>query len=86
MKEPEEIKKGLEACIAGECNSKRITCPYRKEGDCTTAVVVDALALINQLEARLVETNKTSDDLRAKLAEYEKALVPLPEPPEEDGT
>ena len=39
----------------------------------------DALALINQLEARLVEANKTSDDLKAKLVEYEKPLEPLPE-------
>lgn len=58
MKTPDEIKRGLEACIAGECNSKRITCPYRKAGDCTTAVVVDALAYIRQLEERVAELEK----------------------------
>lgn len=36
-----------------------------------------AASYIRQLEARLVETNKTSDDLRAKLAEYDKPLVPM---------
>lgn len=50
MKTPEEIKKGLEACIAGECHTKRHDCPYREEGECTLEVMEDALALIQQLE------------------------------------
>lgn len=58
MELSDKVKKGLEACIAGECNSKRITCPYRKENDCTTAVVVDALAYIRELEARVAEYEK----------------------------
>ena len=53
MKTPEEIKKGLEACVAGECHSKRHECPYRKEAECTMALSEDALAYIYQLEAQL---------------------------------
>lgn len=41
--------------------------------------VVRAEMKVKQLEARLVEANKTSEDLMAKLAEYEKPLEPLPE-------
>ena len=40
--------------------------------------VVRAEMKVKQLEARLVEANKTSEDLMAKLAEYEKPLEPLP--------
>lgn len=50
MKKPEEIKKGLEACVAGECHSKRYDCPYRMEAECTMAITEDALAYIQQLE------------------------------------
>lgn len=50
MKTPDEIKKGLECCIVGECNSKQRTCPYRKDNDCTTATIEDALSYIQQLE------------------------------------
>lgn len=63
MKTPDEIKRGLEACSADECHSKRHECPYRDESECTMTLSEDALAYIQQLEA--------------KLAEYEKPLVPL---------
>ena len=53
MKTPEEIKKGLEACVAGECRSKRHECPYRKEAECTMALSEDALEHIKQLEAQV---------------------------------
>lgn len=71
MKTPDEIKKGLEACVAGECRSKRHECPYRNYGECTMALSENALTYIHELEA--------------KLAEYEKPLVPLPEPPKEEA-
>lgn len=70
MKTPEKIKRGLEACIGGGCDSKRIQCPYRKENDCTTAVVMDALALIQQLEAEL---EKTQAQLTAALKDLKDA-------------
>ena len=80
MKTPEEIKKGLECCNTyNDCQN----CPYDDKVDkgwgCCVQRNADALAYIRELEARLVEANKTSEDLRAKLAEYEKPLVPLPE-------
>lgn len=61
MKTPEEIKKGLECCIK-DCNWEN-GCLYGAFDKCTTAMMEDALALIRQLEA--------------KLAEYEKPLVPM---------
>lgn len=70
MKTPEKIKRWLEACIGGGCDSKRIQCPYRKENDCTTAVVMDALALIQQLEAEL---EKTRAQLAAALNDLKDA-------------
>lgn len=81
MKTPEEIKKGLECCTAPMLAHD--SCPYKADRNpfeviCKDRVMEDALALIHQLETRLVEANKTSDDLRVKLAEYEKPLVPLP--------
>lgn len=48
MKTPEEIKKGLECCISGDCDF----CPYYKaKMDCGDHLKSDALAYIQQLEA-----------------------------------
>ena len=48
MKTPEEIKKGLEICIADKnCRD----CPYRN-GNCGMQLERDALAYIQQLEAQ----------------------------------
>ncbi len=56
MKTPEEIKKGLDICIADKiCRD----CPYNN-GNCDMQLERDALAYIQQLEQRLVEVNKTS--------------------------
>lgn len=63
MKTPDAIKKGLAECTRlGGCAA----CPYFDMGiaaRCTPKLAADALELIHQLEA--------------KLAEYEKPLVPL---------
>lgn len=64
MKTPDKIKKGLECCNTyNDCQS----CPYDDKVDkgwgCCVQRNADALAYIQQLEA--------------KLAEYEKPLVPL---------
>ena len=49
MKTPEEIKNGLEICIADKnCRD----CPYNN-GNCGMQLEIDALAYIQQLEARL---------------------------------
>ena len=56
MKTPEEIKKGLECCISDTygCYEK---CPYFNSlsngVDCAVKMHADALAYINQLEARV---------------------------------
>ena len=54
-KTPEEIKKGLEYC--GKCNGCRGYCPYDSFEDsleeCTSKLAIDALALIQQLEAQV---------------------------------
>lgn len=63
MKSPDVIKKGLRACIAGECHSKRHKCPYRKELECTTALAEDSLALIRQLEAEIMKLENHIRDL-----------------------
>ena len=78
MELSEKVKKGLETCENYNLDECAI-CPYGDMAamDCAITLKVDALAYIRELEARLGEANKTSDDLRAKLAKYEKPLVPL---------
>ena len=47
MRTPEEIKRGLECCIDGDCDS----CPYYEaKKDCGDRLKLDALAYIRQLE------------------------------------
>ena len=53
MKTPEEIKKGLEACIEDECHGQHQSCPYKDDELCMMHICGDALAYINQLEARV---------------------------------
>ena len=65
MKTPDEIKKGLMFCgdgdlFAGGCED----CNYRHAG-CSTALSVDALAYIEQLEAKISELLRGRDDLTA---------------------
>lgn len=52
MKTPEEIKKALEICI-GKCTGNKPHCPYAKYvNGCEDTLNRDALAYIQQLEAR----------------------------------
>ena len=53
MKTPEEIKKGLEACIEDECHGQHQSCPYKDDVLCMMHICGDALAYITQLEARV---------------------------------
>ena len=52
MKTPDEIKKGLESCGADECHGEHTGCPYKDDVFCIMHICGDALAYINQLEAR----------------------------------
>lgn len=64
MKTPNEIKKGLECCISDTygCYEK---CPYFNSlsngVDCAVKMHADALAYINQLEARVPEWISVED-------------------------
>ena len=66
MKTPDEIKKGLDTCIGEDERCAR--CSYIVYGDCRTALEVDALKYIQQLEARI-------DTLTAKAALFDEAVA-----------
>ena len=54
MKTPDEIKKGLECCVSGDCPEE--DCPYYKCQDdmwCGEQKSRDAMAYIQQLEAQV---------------------------------
>lgn len=52
MKTPEEIKIALACCSRDECKWESHECPYIDESSCTTIIARNALAYINELEAR----------------------------------
>lgn len=55
MKTPEEIKKGLECCINGDCDS----CPYHERKlDCGDNLNADAIALIEKIEDQIRDLTK----------------------------
>ena len=45
MPDREKVIKGLESCATGKCE---ISCPYHNVPQCTRAILVDALALLNE--------------------------------------
>lgn len=54
MKTPDEIKKGLECCFSDMDCEVPIPCPYAFEkGSCDNLMMSDALAYIQQLEAKV---------------------------------
>ena len=53
MKTPEEIKKGLQRCATRNCASLGNECPYSPIRKCDKDLKEDALAYINELEARI---------------------------------
>ena len=53
MKSSDEIKKGLETCSADECHGQHTDCPYHPDLMCIRNICADALALIQQLEAKV---------------------------------
>jgi hypothetical protein len=70
MKTPDEIKKGMECCMDyRSCTDYReAKCPYNDIGECADALLADALALIQQLEAK--DTKQYH-----RIAELEKELA-----------
>lgn len=63
MKTPDEIKKGLESCGADECHGEHTGCPYKDDVFCIMHICGDALAYINQLEARATKWISVKDRL-----------------------
>lgn len=81
MKTPEEINGALECYIklsSCECDGMCSKCAINNVYEIFSDAIADEMTYRRQLETRIVEANKMLDDLRAKLAEYEKPLVPLP--------
>jgi hypothetical protein len=67
MKKPDEIKKGLNVCgtLDGDCDQ----CTYAKyKVHCTDRLRQDALALIQQLEAKDVKQSQRIAELEQELA------------------
>ena len=52
VKTPEEIKIALACCSRDECKWESHECPYVDESSCTSIIARNALAHINELEAR----------------------------------
>lgn len=66
MKTPEEIKKGLECCMAEECFGEKENCPYTADPAlCVGVMCEDALAYIQQLEAKVEGLERVRADLTA---------------------
>lgn len=63
MKKPDAIKKGLESCGADECHGEHTGCPYKDDVFCIMHICGDALAYINQLEARATKWISVKDRL-----------------------
>ena len=73
-KTPEEIKKGLECC-ASEYTPETYCdgCPYGRMGICGNSMLVDALALIQQLERERDEVRNDLDTLNYAVTELHGA-------------
>ena len=71
---PDEIKKGLELCIAGVYDCCR--CSYHEvgNGDCVTDVKCDVLAYIQQLESDNAQQARCIENLTDKLNATNDAL------------
>jgi hypothetical protein len=81
MKTPDEIKKGLEVCSDALETSNCPNCPYYKVSGCADKVLVDARALIQQLEAKDAEKDQRIAELEQELSavkqERDAALADL---------
>lgn len=76
MKNPDEIKKGLECCKEDECFGDRENCPYTADPKlCVGVMCADALALIQQLQAEIAEQ---AERIRQLEAERDAAVACIP--------
>lgn len=66
---PEEIKKGLECCMDYRSCTDYLEgkCPYSDIEECVDALLADALAIIQQLEADLAAVKRERDAAVADL-------------------
>lgn len=77
MRTPEEIKKGLDACLP-RWNGKELTvncddCAYKHEGFwCRNILFKDAVTYIQQLEADNESKQKRIDELESRLVQAER--------------
>lgn len=55
MKTPDEIKKAVSLCILSECCE---ACPYYSDVSCSTMLMLDVFACIEQLESRVESKNR----------------------------
>lgn len=70
IKQPDEIKKGLETCI-GKCTGNKPHCPYHSCGDgCMDTMNRDTLAYIQRLEAQVPKWISVEDRLPDKNGKY----------------
>lgn len=80
MRSPNEIKKGLECCQLAfgfrECGSR---CPYYRDSSCGALLAADALALIQQLEARAHQLDLLNVGLLVEKAQLEAEREALSE-------
>lgn len=70
MKTPEEVKKGLECCIAAAC----MECPYYPR-ECDEGVMEkDAKSYIKQLEEQNAELVRKTEQLQSSMDQVQEAL------------
>lgn len=55
MKTPDEIKKAASLCILSECCE---ACPYYNDVSCSTMLMLDVFACIEQIESRVEPKNR----------------------------
>ena len=72
-KTPDEIKKGLECCMDYQncTEGEDPQCPYYDAQRCMEALLADALALIQQLEATVSEKEKVVAELSGIIGQLE---------------
>lgn len=78
MKSADEIKKGLECCIASTCLTEN-GCPYRLSRHCGTGLKADALALIQQLEKRAIHLEALNQSNLTTITMQERTRARLQE-------
>ena len=75
---PDEIKKGLEWCMAAACGTlKKVDCPYSGIYQCHDRVLHDALILIQQFEAQNVALSESIKWMEAERDDLKRTIQQL---------